>query len=80
MKWRFVLKVDEVTLRQIMRTYGKPVRSPSEKHSARKTDSSSADGSEPTSIDREFETAGYDNNGTVRANPDQKKALIDFFQ
>lgn len=75
-----MLKIDEATLQQILRTYGKPQPSASDKTPLSKANTQRPGDSFGTTIDREFETAGYDNKGNVRTNSDQKKALIDFFQ
>jgi hypothetical protein len=78
--WRYLMKVDESTLQNILKAYGnkmKPrknkLQPPIHENDAREKVSNKVDS-------EELDIVNYDKEGNVAIKANKKEALIDFFQ
>ncbi len=77
---RLLMKVDDSTLQNILKAYGKQIKprqnklAPQKPHNETKTEVSEKLDTE------ELDIINYDKEGNVSINPKKKDALIDFFQ
>jgi len=74
------MKVDEVTLQNILKTYGKELRTEKTKEKTQKPIISNDSKVKPKLNSEDLDAINYDNEGKIKIDSQKKEALIDFFQ
>jgi hypothetical protein len=74
------MKVDEVTLQNILKAYGKQMKPGKNKLKVPKEDITDANKTSKKLVSEDLEAINYEKDGKVTINPQKKDALIDFFQ
>jgi hypothetical protein len=78
--WRLPMKVDEVTLQNILKAYGKDMKANKNKIKIPESESMKNENTPKKLASEDLEIINYDKEGKVAINPKKKDALIDFFQ
>jgi hypothetical protein len=75
------MKVDETTLQNILKAYGKKMKPRKNTLEVPKQDQTENESAPTKKLESaELDIINYDKEGKVAINPQQKEALIDFFQ
>ena len=74
------MKVDDVTLQNILKAYGKEMKPDRTKEKLQKQDITDKTNTKPKLNSEDLEVINYDKEGKVKSNSQKKDALIDFFQ
>ncbi|MCP4151478.1 MAG: hypothetical protein GY757_27280 [bacterium] len=77
------MKVDDTTLQNILKVYGKEIRQDKSKVKAPKPQNeeiSTHNDIKKDSFSQDLDMVNYDKDGKVKLNSKQKEALVDFFE
>jgi hypothetical protein len=74
------MKIDEVTLQNILKTYGKQLKPDRTKTKTQKQDTINNNKAKQKLVSEDLDVINYDKEGKVKINSQKKDALIDFFQ
>ncbi|MCP4219477.1 MAG: hypothetical protein GY765_32885 [bacterium] len=74
------MKISNATLQNILNTTDKDIRPKKAAPKLQKNDIADKKNPEKESISHELDVVSYDNDGKVKLNSEQKKALVDFFE
>lgn len=80
MIWSHLMKVDESTLQNILKAYGKDIKPRKNKLAVPKDEKPSEKKASPDIKSEDLDIINYDKEGNVAINKKKKEALIDFFQ
>lgn len=78
--WRYPMKVDETTLQNILKAYGKDIKPRKNKLPAPKLEKPLEKKVSPEIKSEDLDIINYDKEGNVAINNKTKDALVDFFQ
>jgi hypothetical protein len=74
------MKVDEVTLQNILKAYGKEMKPDRTKAKTQKQDIINKNDTKAKLVSEDLDIINYDKEGKVNSDSQKKEALIDFFQ
>jgi hypothetical protein len=74
------MKVDEVTLQNILNAYGKQLKPDNTRSKPQKQELSNKNKSGPKLVSEDLDIINYDKEGKINNDTQKKEALVDFFQ
>jgi hypothetical protein len=80
MIWSLLMKVDNTTLQNILKNYGKEMKPHKARPKTQKQDSTNQNTSSQKLDSEDLDIINYDKEGKVSIDSQKKDALIDFFQ